>query len=181
MIALHISLNTGTAHSGCKPSTSMSSSTHFHQVFLFLPLHLILTPATFTFLQADTQSFTLLRSRCPNHLNLPRLTTSATLDIPKRLYKFTLHFLHPSTTLHTSISPSFAPSSPGYADSQPSTPLFQSRMLTDSGPKLCIIFPFMWYDAPRAARIGDNSLNLAQAHLTLALAAFFTPLPAPKV
>ena len=27
----------------------------------------------------------------------------------------------------------------------------------------------MWYDAPRAVRIGDNSLNLAQAHLTLAL------------
>jgi len=29
----------------------------------------------------------------------------------------------------------------------------------------------MRYDAPRAVGIGDNSLNLAQAHLTLALVA----------
>ena len=39
---------------------------------------------------ADTQSSTLLRSRCPNHLNLPRLTTSATQLIPRRLYKSSL-------------------------------------------------------------------------------------------
>ena len=37
------------------------------------------------------------------------------------------------------------------------------------------IFPFMQYDAPRAVRVGDNSLNLAQAHLALALAASSTP------
>ena len=43
------------------------------------------------------------------------------------------------------------------------------------------IFPFMWYDAPRAVRIGDNSLNSAQAHLTLTLAASSTPPPAPSV
>ena len=36
------------------------------------------------------------------------------------------------------------------------------------------IFHFMWYDAPRAVRIGDNSLNLAQAYLTLALASSFS-------
>ena len=80
MKSLHTSLNT--AHSGCKPSTFMSLSTHCFQVFLFLPLHL--NPATSTFLQADTRSSTLLRSRCPNHLNLPRLTTSATLCTPRR-------------------------------------------------------------------------------------------------
>ena len=79
MKSLHISLNT--AHSGCNPSTSMSSFTHSLQVFLFLPLHL--TPATSTFLQADTQSSTLVRFRCPNHLNLPCLTTSATLYTQK--------------------------------------------------------------------------------------------------
>ena len=33
------------------------------------------------------------------------------------------------------------------------------------------IFPFMRYGAPLAVRIGDNPLNFAQAHLTLALAA----------
>ena len=43
------------------------------------------------------------------------------------------------------------------------------------------IFLFMWYDAPLAVRIGDNSLNLAQANLTLALAASSTPPPAPSV
>ena len=36
--SLHISLNT--AHSGCKPSDFISSSTHSYQIFLFLPLHL---------------------------------------------------------------------------------------------------------------------------------------------
>ena len=56
MKSLHISLST--AHSECKPSTFMSSSTHSFQVFLFLLLHL--TSATSTFLQADTQSSTIL-------------------------------------------------------------------------------------------------------------------------
>ena len=46
-----------------------------------------------------------LCSRCPNHLNLPRLTTSATLCTDKRLYKSTLRFLSFSNTLHI-ISPS---------------------------------------------------------------------------
>ena len=43
--------------------------------------------ASNTFLQADTQSSTLLHSECQNHLNLPCLTTSATLWTPRRLYK----------------------------------------------------------------------------------------------
>ena len=51
MRPLHISLNT--AHSGCKPSSSISSFTHSLPVLLPLPAHL--TPATTTFLQADTQ------------------------------------------------------------------------------------------------------------------------------
>ena len=54
-LSLHTSLNT--AHTGCKPSTFMSSSTHSFQVFFLLPLYL--APATSTFLQADTQSSTL--------------------------------------------------------------------------------------------------------------------------
>ena len=61
-----------------------ASSKHSFKVFLFLPL--LLAPATSTFLQDDTQSSTLLRSRWPNHLNLPCLTTSATLCTPRRLY-----------------------------------------------------------------------------------------------
>ena len=63
---LHISLNT--AHSGCKPSSSILSFTH--SLRLPAPIHTS-HPATTTFLQADTQSSPLLRSTCLNHLNLP--------------------------------------------------------------------------------------------------------------
>ena len=100
MKPLHISLNI--AHSGCKPSAFISSFTHSYQVFLPLPAHL--TPATTTFLQADTQSSSLLRSTCPNHLNLARLTTSSTLCTPKRLYKSTLRFLSFSETSHIHLT-----------------------------------------------------------------------------
>ena len=98
MKPLHISLNT--AHSGCKPSTFISSFTHSYQVFLPLPTHL--TPVTTTFLHSDTQSSLLLRSICPNHLNLPCLTTSSTLCTPRRLQIHTAfpilqwHSAHPS-------------------------------------------------------------------------------------
>ena len=81
---------------------------HFHVIIHTLfpslpipPLTLHLTPATSTFLQADTQSSTLLRFRCPNHLNLPRLTTSATLCTPRRS---TLHFLSFSDTPHIHLT-----------------------------------------------------------------------------
>ena len=103
MRLLHISLNT--THSECKPSSSISSFTHSLQVFLLLPAHL--TPATITFLQADTQSL-LLRSTCPNHLNLPCLTTSATLSATEDC---TNHHCasYPSATPRTTISPSSVP------------------------------------------------------------------------
>ena len=65
--------------------------THCSQVFLLLPRPLV--PSTTNPRQADTQSSTLLRSRCPNHLNLPRLTTSATQLIPRRLHKSSLRLL----------------------------------------------------------------------------------------
>ena len=177
MKPLHISLNTN--HSGCKPSTSISSFTHSYQVFLPLPTHL--TPVTTTFLQAHTQSSPLLRSTCPNYLNLLRLTTSATLCTPRRLYKSTLHFLSFSDT--PCISPSSVPSSPDYADLPSSSPRFQVSVpyVNALWTQALYIFPFMRYDAPRDVRIGDNSLNLAEAHLTLALAASSTPPTAPSV
>ena len=50
-------------------------------------------PSTTSPLQADTQSSTLLRSRCPNHLNLPHLTTSATQLISRRMHKSSLCLL----------------------------------------------------------------------------------------
>ena len=96
MKPLHISLNT--AHSACKPSAFISLFTHSYQVFL--PLHAHLTPATTTFLQADTQSSSLLCSTCPNHPNLPHLTTSATLSTPKRLY-LQIHTAFPILQRHS--------------------------------------------------------------------------------
>ena len=61
-------------------------------------------PSTTNPLQADTQSSTLLRSRCPNHLNLPRLTTSATQLIPRRLHKSSLHLLSFKNTPHIHLT-----------------------------------------------------------------------------
>ena len=99
MKSLHISLII--AHSG--------KTKQFHVIIhTFSPslpaptLHFHFIPATSIFLQSDTQSSTLLCSRCPNHLNLPCITTSATLCLPKRLYKSTplsilqRHSVHPS-------------------------------------------------------------------------------------
>ena len=100
MRSLHISLNT--THSGCKPSSSISSLTHSLQVFPPLPAHL--TPATTTFLQADTQSSPLLRSTCPNHA--PQSTTphhlsdtlnsQKTVKIHTALFILQRHLTHPS-------------------------------------------------------------------------------------
>ena len=45
-----------------------------------------------------------LRSRCPNHLNLPRLTTSATQLIPRRLHKSSLCLLSFKDTPHIHLT-----------------------------------------------------------------------------
>ena len=66
MWPLQTSMNT--AHSECKPSSTVSSFTHSLHVFLPLPTHL--TPATTTFLQADTQSSPFLRSTCRSNKTL---------------------------------------------------------------------------------------------------------------
>ena len=93
------------------------------QVFLPLPTHL--TPAT-TFLHSITQSSTPLQSSCPNHINLPHLTTSATLWTPRRLY------------IESTLS---ALSRLPYADFQLSLPMSQSHKLTHSGHMLCTSRP----------------------------------------
>ena len=107
------------------------------QVFLSLPLHLY--PATFTYLQADIQSSTLLHSRCPNLLYLSRLTTSATLCTPKRLQIHTAlsilqrHSTHPSH--HHPIHPLQAMQILSLH-----RPCFSPICQTHSGHKLCISF-----------------------------------------
>ena len=138
----------------------MSSSTHFPQVFLPPPLHF--TPATTTFLQADTQSSPLLRSTCPNHLNQPRLTTSATFWTPNKLYKSTLRFLSFSDTPHIHLTVIRSVLSRlcklAFFIAQVSVP-YVNTLWTQA----LYILPFMRYEAPRTVSIGDNSLNLAQA------------------
>ena len=107
------------------------------QIFLPLPAHL--TPATTTFLQADTQSSPLLRSTCPNHLIYhasppqPRSEPQKTVQIHTALQSF--------SDTATSISPSSVPSSLDFADLLSSSPRFQSHMSIHSGHKPCISFP----------------------------------------
>ena len=132
----HTSLNT--AHLECKPSTFMSSSTYSFQVLLFILLHL--THATSTFLQADTQSSTLMlqmskppqfchASPHPPHSVLPKNCTN-----PHCIF-------YPSATPRTSISPHpLRPLQTDNADFLSSLLRFQSHMSTHSGHNPCIFF-----------------------------------------
>src|SRR5207247_6958206 len=58
----------------------MSSFTH--PIHVFLGLSFLTPPTTSKFLHLETQSSASLRSTCPNHLSLPRLTTSSTPSMP---------------------------------------------------------------------------------------------------
>ena len=84
-----MSLNT--VHSRCKAISFMSWFTHSLKVFL--PL-LPSSPVASLFLQTDTQSSPLLRSRCSNHLSLSGLSSFTTLWKPIK-----------HTTPHTSYDP----------------------------------------------------------------------------
>src|SRR3989442_339046 len=53
-----------------------------HSIHVFLPLPFLAPPTTSKFLHLETQSSASLRSTCPNHLSLPRLTTLSTPTIP---------------------------------------------------------------------------------------------------
>ena len=187
MKPLHISLNT--AHSACKPSSFISSFTHsyqvytcIHQVYTHSSLYPHISPLPPPHFYRPT----------PNHLRsyVPHAQTTSIYHTPPLLPRSeypkdctSLHFAsYPSGTHHTSISPSCALLSPGYVDSQPSLPTHVSVPYVNTlWTQALKIFPFMQCDAPRAIRMGDSSLNLAQAHRTLALAASSTPPPAPCV
>src|SRR5208282_5724239 len=69
-------------------------------VFLCLPRPLSFTHSTTMLLHADTQSSGSLRSTCPNHLNLPRLTMAEILSMPSRLNSSTFAFLSLGFTKH---------------------------------------------------------------------------------
>jgi len=91
------------AHSALRFKVRRSCLTHSSHVFLCLPL--LFGPATSKLLHVDTQSSLPFRSRCPNHLSRPRLTTSATSSKPKRPFKSTLDtlFLRLTPRIHLTI------------------------------------------------------------------------------
>ena len=78
----HISLKI--AHSGCNPSNCMSSFTHCPSlpapIHTSHPCHHHISTGRHPVVHTFT-----LRSKCPNHLNLPCIT-SATLCTPRRQY-----------------------------------------------------------------------------------------------
>ena len=114
----------------------MSSSIYSPQVFVSLPLHL--TPANSTFLQADTQSSTLSHSRCPNHLNLPRL---ATLYTRKTVQIYTALSILPRHSTHPSHHHSFRPLQAMQILGLHRSCFSPTYISTYFGHELCISFP----------------------------------------
>src|SRR3989441_916924 len=87
------------ASSFFNPHSFMSFFTHSIHVFLHLPF--LAPPTTSKFLHLETQSSASLRSTCPNHLSMPRLTTLSTPTIPSPHLSSSLIFC-PSDSLQTS-------------------------------------------------------------------------------
>ena len=135
---------------------------HFHVILhTFSPSLPIPPPISRQIVQS-----TLSRSRCSNQLAI-----SVTLFIPKKIQIHTALFVFQRHSTHPSYHHPLRPLS-DYADFQPSPPMYQSHTSTHSEHKLCVSFPL---------RIEDNSLNLAQEHLTLTLSASSTPPPTLSV
>ena len=83
-------------HSGCRSSNSLS------WLILCKSSCPYISPHHFHIHASQQKNFSsLLCSRCPNHLNLLHFTTSATLPIPRRLYKSSLHSLSLKDTTHS--------------------------------------------------------------------------------
>src|SRR5881296_2193085 len=80
-----------------------------HCIHVFLPPPFFTPPTTSKFLHLETQSSASLRSTCPNHLSLPRLTTSSTPSIPSPSLSSSLGLLSFRVTadIHLTILISF--------------------------------------------------------------------------
>src|SRR3989441_12732173 len=154
----------------------MSSFTHSIHVFLDLPF---LTPPTTTkFLHLEIQSPASLRSTCPNHLSLPRLTTLSIPTIPSLLLSSSLDLLSFRVTPDIHLTMLFSVLTSICISStfigQVSLP-YTSTLCTHA----LYIFPFTLNEAPLTVNNLLRSLNFSQAHLTLALDASSAPPPFP--
>src|SRR3989441_12642601 len=154
----------------------MSLFTHCIHVFLLPPF--LTPPLTSKCLHLETQSSASLRSTCPNHLSLPRLTTLSTLSIPNPRLRSSLFLLSFRVTpdIHLTILFSILTSlfiSTAFVG-QVSLP-YTSTLCTHA----LYIFPFNLKEAPLTVNNILRSLNFPQAHLTLALDASSAPPPFP--
>src|SRR3989442_1038536 len=150
----------------------MSSFTH--HVFLHLPF--LAPPTTSKFLHLETQSSASLHSSCPNHLSLPRLTTSSTPTIPSPSLSPSYDLLSFKVTPDIHLTMLFSVLTSLFVSStfigQVSLP-YTSTLCTHA----LYICPFTLNEAPFAVNNILRSLNFPQAHLTLALGASSAPPP----
>src|SRR5437899_2354005 len=151
----------------------MSFFTHSSHVFLPLPF-LLTPPTTSKFLHLETQSSASLRSTCPNHLSLPRLTTLSTPTIPSPSLSSSLDLLSFRVTPDIHLTMLFS-----ILTSLCISSTFIGQVSLPYTSTLCIhalyIFPFTLSEAPLAVNNLLRSLNFPQAHLTLALDASAPP------
>src|SRR2546425_3597370 len=142
----------------------MSSFTHSVHVFLPLPFPLT-PPSTSKFLHLEAQSSASLRSTCPNHLSLPRLTTLSTPTIPSPRLSSSLDLLSFRVTPDIHLTMLFSiltnPCISSTFIGQVSLP-YTSTLCTHA----LYIFPFTFNEAPLAVNNILRSLNFPQAHPT---------------
>src|SRR5206468_2522310 len=157
------------------PHSLMSLSTHSIHVFLPLPFPLS-PPTTSKFLHLETQSSASLRSTCPNHLSLPRLTTLFTPTIPSPRLSSSLDLLSFRVTPDIRLTMIFS-----VLTSLCLSTTFTGQVSLPYTSTLCThalyIFPFTFNEAPLVVNSLLRSLNFPQAHLTLALDASSAPPP----
>ena len=181
MKPLHISPNT--AHSGCKPSAFISS------IHTFIP---------------SLPPYTCTSHPCHHHISTGRhpIIRTLTFHMPKPPQSTPPHHLiersvhqKDCTNPHCVSYPSATLTHPSHpSHHHPFRPLqtLQIRFLHRPGlSPICqytlntsLVYFSLYAVWCTPGRIGDNSLNFAQAHdahLTLALAASSTPPPAPSV
>src|SRR6184192_2549008 len=149
-----------------------------HSIHVFLPLPLLMPPTTSKFLHLLTQSSPFLRFTCPYHLSRPRLTALSTLSIPKPCLSSSHVLLSFRVTPDIRLTILFSA-----LRSLCMSTTFIAQVSLPYTSTLCThalyIFPFTLKEAPLDVSNILRSMNLPQAHLTLAIDDSSAPLPFP--